>query len=369
MADGQPTDLEQVRYALRLGWVVAELRGRYRPDRFGKQEPGNTVGFKREDFELPLTNERSQTEIRIELFEAAEDLSRALELDPHDEHGEAILGQIEALLERMNQKNADLQQIWTGEPHTTGVAYRFFKWDAQIQDSLILHATQAAAYQLGRGLAETYWALHPDRPANEMGSWEFVLGQQRRATLLRLAARLSAYMDPLVLAAIDGSLRAWSDLAASADRRGQPDVQVDLFRQGLLWRDLVRGERQPADLLVNKDLDVPAGADIWKDLQLYRDAVRSLMWPLIGGVVGVALMVVGAALLAGGASNTGLTTAISILGVVGLTSASLYAKAKAQVTSLLSNLRQKIQTERVSQAANLCPSAPDPARASGVPAR
>jgi hypothetical protein len=355
MTNGQPADLEQVRYALRLGWVVAELRGRYRPDRFGKHEPGNSGGFKRKDFELPLANERSQTEIRIELFEAAEDLSGVLRLDLRDEHGKPVLEQIKTLLESMNQKDADLQRIWAGESYQLGIAYRFFKWDAQVQDSLVLHATQAAAYQLGRGLAETYWALHTDRPAYEMGSWESVLGEHRRDTLLRLVARLSAYMDPLVLAAVGSSLRAWSNLAVSTDRRGQPDVQVKLFQQGLLWRDLVRGERQPEDLLTNQDLDAPASADIWKELQLYQDATKSLKWPLISGLIGISLLVAGAALLASGASNTSLTTAVGLLGGIGLTSASLYAKAKAQAMSLLSDLRQRIQTERVSQAANLCP--------------
>jgi hypothetical protein len=40
MPEASPSDIEQVRYAFRLGWVIAELRGRYRPDRFGKREPG-----------------------------------------------------------------------------------------------------------------------------------------------------------------------------------------------------------------------------------------------------------------------------------------------------------------------------------------
>lgn len=357
MADSQPPDTEQVRYAFRLGWVVAELRGRYRPDRFGEREPGNQGVFLRKDFELPLSNERSPAEIRIELFDAAEDLSRELKLAPCDEDGHPLLGQVKSLLQEMEAENADRERIWKGSQRQPGLAYRFFKWDAQNQDELVLGATQAAAYQLGRGLAETYWALHPDRSANEMGSWASVLGSRRRDTLLRLSGRLSAYIGPLVLAAIDGSLRAWSALAMATDTdlSEEPDILIVLFRQGLLWRDLIRGERQPEDLLTNADLNAPASTDVWRELRLYRLAVRSLKGPLIGGLVGAALLIAGASALAGGASNTGLTAAISVLGALGLTSAGLYAKAKTQVTSLLSNLGQRVQQERVRQAANLCP--------------
>jgi len=69
-----------------------------------------------------------------------------------------------------------------------------------------------------------------------------------------------------------------------------------------------------------------------------------------------ALLVVGGALLASGAKYPGLTTAISILGALGLTSASLYARAKAGLTSLLGNLKLAVDQQRVRQAANILPS-------------
>ncbi len=209
-----------------------------------------------------------------------------------------------------------------------------------------------------------------------MGSWEFVLGPHRRDTLLRYAGRLSPYIGPLVLAAIDSSLRAWSALATDAHSRDQHDIQTALFGQGLLWRDLIRGERQPEDLLTNKDLNAPTTADVWKELKLYKIAAESLTWPLITGVIGAILLIGGAALLGSGTSSTGLTTAVSVLGALGLTSAGLYAKAKTQVTSLFSNLSQRVKQERVRQAANLCPTniarpaqLPTPPASPGRPAR
>ena len=95
--------------------------------------------------------------------------------------------------------------------------------------------------------------------------------------------------------------------------------------------------------------------DVWRELRLYRLAADSLKGPLIGGLAGAALLIVGAYALASGTSHTGLTAAISVLGALGLTSAGLYAKAKTQITSLFSNLSQKVKQERIRQAANLCP--------------
>ncbi len=342
-----PADLDSVRYAFRLGRAVAELRGRYQPDRFDKRDPGAETVFKRGAFQLPLASERSPAEIRKELIETVEDLSKALELD-EDATVSATWTTLKALL-------ATMEEATDRQPLLNGVVSNFFKWDAHIQDALVLQATRAAGYQLGRGLAETYWALEPDRADDEMGSWTFVLGKRRCEILQRLGARLSSYFGASVVAAIEGPLADWSRLAGDATRRAQPGVTADLFRQCLLWRDLVRGERQPQDLPLNTDVDAPPSAEVWKDLKLYRVALSSLRLPLLGGVAGIGALVVGATLLASGAGHTGWSTAIGLLGALGVTSASLYAHAKADVTSLLANLRKKVEIERVRQAADLCP--------------
>src|SRR5205814_772266 len=53
-----------------------------------------------------------------------------------------------------------------------------FYWDAKIQDKLTLQPTLSAAYQLGRGLAETSWALDPANAEAEddWRSWVFLFG-------------------------------------------------------------------------------------------------------------------------------------------------------------------------------------------------
>jgi hypothetical protein len=343
---GPPDGVEQVRLAFRLGWAVAELRGRYRPDRFEQPVPADgTPKFDRPEHELPLSVERSPYEVRIEVIEVAEGLSGALNLDP------TLLASVRDQLDKMNAHGADRDRVWPG------LADAFFRWDAATQDALALRALQAAAYQLGRGLAETYWALYPDRPETQMGSWTFLFGSSRCGAIHRSAARLSSFLGPLVIAAIDGPLVAWASFATS-DSRDDDEALPLLYTQGLLWRDLIRGERLPQDL--NNDPSVPTAKDqeLWRDLRLYWNAVDTLKWPLLTAAIGTIALVAGAALLASGAPHTGLATAVGLLGAVGLTSAGLYARAKAKIVSLFATLRQAVDMERVRRAANLCPPAP-----------
>jgi hypothetical protein len=355
MGEEVPKDLASVRYAFRLGWAVAELRGRYQANRYDTRDPGTGKAFKRGSFQLPLSSERSPAEIRKELLETVEELSKQLKLHEGDAVSKAWTA-LKAMLEHIEDPDQNRSALWSTATKC------FFQWDAHIQDALVLEATQASGYQLGRGLAETYWALEPDRADDEMGSWAFVLGERRRQILQRLAARLSSYLTPPVVAAIEKPLADWTAVAGSTTRRAQEGVEVDLYRQGLMWRDLVRGERRPQDLPLNDDVDAPTTAEVWKDLHLYRYALKSLWLPLAAGLISIAALTVGATVLASGAGSTTWSTAISVLGALGITSAGLYARAKTDVTSLLGNLKKRIEIERVRIAADLCPG-PDAAPA------
>lgn len=347
MGEEAPKDLASVRYAFRLGWAVAELRGRYQADRYDKRDPGTGRAFKRGSFQLPLSSERSPAEIRKELLETVEELSKELKLHENDTVTKAWTA-LKTMLEHLEDPNEDRSALWITATKC------FFQWDAHIQDALVLEATQAAGYQLGRGLAETYWALEPNRADDEMGSWTFVLGERRRQILQRLAARLSSYLTPSVVAAVEKPLADWTVLAADSTRRTRDGVEADLYRQGLMWRDLIRGERRPQDLALNDDVDAPTTAEVWKDLHLYRYALKNLWLPLTAGLVSIAALTVGATILASGAGSTTWSTAISVLGALGITSAGFYARAKTDVTSLLGNLKKRIEIERVRLAADLC---------------
>ena len=352
--DGPPADLDQVRQAFRLGWAVAELRGRHRPDRYEQPLPFAPEAFGRTEHELPLGIERGADELRIEVLKTAQGLSSAIGLDQKRPVAKA-LGRVVSLAWTRSREDADIAGSWDA------LADAFFTWDARIQDALVVQANLAAAYQLGRGLAETYWELHLARPADQMGSWECVLGPDRDQTLQRLALRLSPYVGSAVLAAVTSPLSAWVELAADDKRRGDASVPTALYRQGLLWRDMVRGERQ------SDDLDQPSATDVWNDMSLYKHAALALRGPLTLAGAGALMMILGAALLASGSLGSGLSTAISIVGALGLTSAGLYGRAKANLTSMLASIRQEVQLERVRRAASLCPPKPPAAAVAARP--
>jgi len=71
-------DAAQVTSAFRLGWAIAELRGRYRPT---VEHVERGASSRRADNALPLAAERTTIEQRIELFMVVRGLSHTLELD------------------------------------------------------------------------------------------------------------------------------------------------------------------------------------------------------------------------------------------------------------------------------------------------
>jgi hypothetical protein len=71
-------DAYDVLSALRLGWSVAEMRGRNRPD----GPPGEVVGMPdHADHPLPLRIERGKTELRIEIQSVVAELAQQLRVD------------------------------------------------------------------------------------------------------------------------------------------------------------------------------------------------------------------------------------------------------------------------------------------------
>src|SRR5262249_61944381 len=99
-----------------------------------------------------------------------------------------------------------------------------FKFDAHIQDTMASGPdTVACGYQLGRALAEPYWALDPTlgKTAKSPMSWWFLLGTERCSEMSRLVGRLTAYFHPYTAAAVAGSLQACKHVAADESWRGK----------------------------------------------------------------------------------------------------------------------------------------------------
>src|SRR5262249_47481614 len=122
-----------------------------------------------------------------------------------------------------------------------GLIYQF---DASVQDTLAARSeTQATAYQLGRGLAEAYWALNPEAA----DSWALLLGAERCDELTRLAGRLSGYFNPSCLPAVAGTVRRWQSVAS--DEAWRKDAQKDLYRQLQRWYDLLVLGQDPSTFI------------------------------------------------------------------------------------------------------------------------
>ena len=219
-----PADSDKVQAALRLGWLFAEVRGRAKP---GGPTFAGTPAFARGNWVLPLGSERSAPEREVERQQALQVEASTLEVDepvpgpllqslaldvpaaaapvpaaaagpvPEPTYSD-VMRQVGTLLS--SQKKDD-------DPDTNTTWLKFakllYKWDAHIQDTLLSASdAQANAYELGRGLAETYWALEPGAVQTitvdgvalpNPVSWSFLLGEERRAIMSRLLGRLVAY--------------------------------------------------------------------------------------------------------------------------------------------------------------------------------
>ena len=454
-------DAYDVLSALRLGWSVAEMRGRNRLD----GPPGEVVGMPDHvDHPLPLRIERGKTELRIEIQsvvaelaqelrvddapdgtsfsaalgdkttllaharapKAADALRQALDLlgqqEPErarqaltnglaiqqavvvrrqqalaaaqfaraseaalqneqaswagEEAGAAALEQVigvlqqsqqsqqiqqiqqtqqtkqtqqaaaEAIVQRLQELTAAARQPWAD------LAELLWQFDAHVQDRLAaLSESQAIGYQLGRGLADTYWALNPGQEHGS-ASWSFLLGERRCGELSRLTGRLAAYMGEYTAPAIAGSLEVWKAVVAVPSWLGHPDqAGVALYAQIRRWHELLILGQDPTTLIG------PAAV-----MRNYRTLARAfqLFWPqLLATVFGLGSLITLLFLVNVGDAAAWAKTLSGVLAAVGLSLAALTGTLKNSAQALLKRLRQDAYTELVAIAVQTAPPPPD----------
>ncbi len=229
------------------------------------------------------------------------------------------------------------------------LAELIWRFDAHIQDQLDASSEdQATAYQLGRGLAETYWALDPDQVSGSTG-WTFLLGRERCYELARLAGRVSAYFCEFTAPAIAGSIEVWKEVAKTPDWRAVPKADAALYQQSRRWYELLILGQDPTTM-------IKPGA-ILKD---YRAILRTLrlFWPqLAATVVGLAFLVVLLVLLGVGGS-TWLKTLSGVVAGVGLSVAGISGTLKNSAQAILKRLRQDAYCDLVAFAVQTAPPPP-----------
>src|SRR5215469_1439429 len=141
-----PGDSLQVLGALRLGWYVAEVRGRNRP---GGPPPAADPLPNRRDHVLPMRIERTGPEQRIEAQAALCKLAGDLGVD-----AVTVNGQQQCLTTVIDQQARALVQAPPGTQPAAeawdALATSLYELDAHVQDTLAAESDmKSAAYQLG----------------------------------------------------------------------------------------------------------------------------------------------------------------------------------------------------------------------------
>ena len=234
------------------------------------------------------------------------------------------------------------------------LAKLLWRFDAHIQDVLAASAdTKAVGYQLGRGLAETYWALDPAQKDGSTG-WSFLLGQERCDELGRLVGRLGAYMGPYTAPAVAGTIVIWRSVAENKDKQWRGDgqdaqdaAQQALYRQTRRWYELIVLAQDPTTLIKPYQL-----------VTQYRTALRalSLFWPqLVATIVGLGFLGFLLFLLSSNSTSTWKQSLSGILAAVGLSFAGLTGTLKSSALAMLTRLRQDAYTDLVTLAVQTAP--------------
>jgi hypothetical protein len=239
-------------------------------------------------------------------------------------------------------------------------AHLLYKWDADIQDTLLSASeTQANAYELGRALAETYWALDPrsvqtiTKDGAELPnpvSWSFLLGDERRAIISRLLGRLVAYFHPLTAPAIASSVAVWGEVAANDGWRNEKDTITKLQKQTSNWYSLVVAGLDPETLLKPYAL--------LRSWHIFGKTFRVFgLEMMVGTISTVAIAIIGL-LAAYTNANKHLQIGLAAFGVLGITGSALQARLKNTTQSTIARLQQDLSTDLVADQITEIPESP-----------
>jgi hypothetical protein len=251
---------------------------------------------------------------------------------------------LSAVDEALRTVAADTGALWRD------LADLIWQFDAYVQDQLAsVSETEAAGYQLGRGLAETYWALDPAAEGGS-SSWGFLLGKERSGELSRLVGRLTANFEQYTSPAVASSVTIWRDVAANSEWRNNATSQNDLYAQTRRWYELLILGQDPTTLI--KPF---AAMRNWRAV----GAVFRQFWPQITiTALGFASVVAMAVLFSLGQGTAFWKTFTAVFGVVGLSTASVSGFLKNSAQAIVKRLRQDAYTDLIAAAIQTAPPPP-----------
>ncbi|HEV2375687.1 MAG TPA: hypothetical protein VGS19_26425 [Streptosporangiaceae bacterium] len=310
-----PEQADAVLSALRLGWYMAEVRGRHRSEGPADLESGPAL----RGYALPLLFERTSTELRVQALAVLGSLADGLGANTSRADGSSY----SQGLEKHARQLADCREHGRAEAATMWQAMSalIYRFDAHIQDVLTARSDlQAGGYQLGRALAECYWALDPGASMAGPASWTFLLGTQRCAEISRLLGRMSSFMAPAAGQAIEGSLKVWKSVASDGLwRQGAEDA---LYRQVRVWYELAVLGQDPVTL-------IRPYARL-RNFYVTRRALAFFSGRLTLAAAGVAGLIALIVIVGSGAGNAVASTLLAIVAAAGLSTAGLSARRFAK---------------------------------------
>jgi len=341
-----PKDAATVAAVLRLGWCVAEVRGRNRPD----APVGSGVEPPRTGHALPLQIERTPAEQRIEAQALLIVLSSKLELDgdgkTHASYGRTLDSDAQALAKARATGDASAAEKWDA------LAELIYKFDAHIQDTLGARSdTQLCGYQLGRAMAEAYWALNPAvaTGTDDSSAWWFLLSAERCREIGRLAGRLTRYFHPYTSAAIAGSAMVWKNVAA--DPRWRNSAAPALYLQIRRWYELTIVAEDPTTLI--------GPYALLRNFRMVARVLRAFWIQLVLIGLGAAALIAFADLLASPRGTAWAKGLLATAGITGFSVAGLSAKLKNEAQALLVRLRQDAYTDLIAVDITTAPPPPN----------
>jgi hypothetical protein len=366
-----PEDAATVFTAMRLGWSLSEVRGRNRPGWNPDKVPAAAAAAAAPDWGLdwlPLQNDLTEDQTREEaqalLAKLAGDLNVNDDADPAGSYSSRLETQAAALATALNPPAGDPDQATVNAAWVV-LAGLIHEFDGYVQKTLATESeTLICGYQLGRALADSYWALKPDlTDGQDHASWSFLFGQKRCSETERLLGRLNAYFHPYTAAAVAGSVEVWKSIAAPAE--WDKSVKTDenwptlayggIYQQIRRWYGLTILKQDPTTLIRPYQL--------LKDWSLVLRAARLFWFQLVLGLFAAGALAGFAYLLALPTVKSGLATVLGALGITGIPVAGWAAKLKNDAQSMLTRIKEDAYTDLIAVAITTAPPPPQPGKA------
>jgi len=345
------TPARDARTLIHFGWACAEVRGRHRQILTGHPEAPPDEPKERHEYTLPLNHERSAAELAIQAEEELAGLATQLGLDfavarlPHPPSSfiGTVVEQLRALC-----KDASTEGDKARHDAWMKIANVFHEWDTVLQDTMAsASATEAAAYQLGRGLAEAYWSLDPDIEDGDARSWPSLLGGARCEALQRFTVQLTPTYGTMTGAAVHASLEIWKEISEAPVRRRNPDALSALREQVGNWHMLVV-EGVPPESFVTVHRLLMSRGSTWRIVQAFG---ASALFAILGLLAAIAAVIVLTLYKGSGVVSAALT----VLALFGITGAALVAKAKDAANASLARMREAADRTLVAEAVTALP--------------